>query len=141
MLFITLSDSRNNSSVDPPVKPPVDGRLVKLAPLIAGKVAGNAASGIVPNLASGIVPDVKLVAFKFVRSTGKLVKLAPSPVKDVAVTPPVTVAPLDVISNLVLPPVCSFKLPVPASLIIESLLSWNISKSLLVPKRAFTLSL
>ena len=130
MLLITLSDSRNNSSVDPPVKPPVDGRLVKLAPLIAGnvpvklaagidvKLAALAAGKVAGNLASGTVPDVKLVAFKFVRSTGKLVKLAPSPVKDVAVTPPVTVAPVDVISNLVLPPVCSFKLPVPASLII-----------------------
>ena len=115
MLLITLSDSRNNSSVDPPVKPPDDGRLVKLAALIAGKTAGN--------LASGIVPDVKFVALKFVRSTGKLVKLAPLiagnapvkfaavkdvrlaplPVKDVAVTPPVTVVPVDVISSLVLP--------------------------------------
>ena len=83
-LFITLSDSINSSSLPPPVKPPVDGRLVKLAALIAGKTAGKVASGSVPvklaagkevkfaplatgkvagNLASGTVPDVKFVAF------------------------------------------------------------------------------
>ena len=56
---------------------------VKLAALAVGKVAGN--------LASGIVPDVKFVALNWVRSTGKLVKFAPFPVKDVAVTPPLTV--------------------------------------------------
>ena len=37
-------------------KPPVDGKLVKLAPDIAGNVEGNTASGI--------VPELKLVAFK-----------------------------------------------------------------------------
>ena len=67
---------------------------VKLAPLTAGKVAGNAASGIVPNLSSGIIPDVKFCAFNWVRSTGKLVKLAPSPVKDVAVNPALQVTSL-----------------------------------------------
>ena len=59
------------------------GKEVKFAPLAAGKVAGN--------LASGIVPEVKFVAFKFVRSTGKLVKFAPFPVKDVAVTAPLII--------------------------------------------------
>ena len=82
-VLITLSDSINSSSLPPPVKPPVDGMFVKLAALIAGKTAGN--------LASGIVPEVKFVAFNWVRSTGKLVKFAPSPVKDVAVTPPLIV--------------------------------------------------
>jgi hypothetical protein len=64
-------------------------RAVKLAPLVAGKVAGNLASGKVPeaklsafkfvsaepftagkvagNLASGKVPEAKLSAFKFVK--------------------------------------------------------------------------
>jgi len=81
---ITLSDSINTSSVPPPVKPPVDGRLVKLAPLIAGNVPVKLAAGIdvklaalavgkvAGNLASGIVPDVKFVALNWVRSTGKL---------------------------------------------------------------------
>ena len=71
---MTLSDSINSSSLPPPVKPPVDGRLVKLAPLIAGKVPVKVAAGkevkfaplaagkVAGNLASGIVPDVKFVA-------------------------------------------------------------------------------
>jgi hypothetical protein len=64
-------------------------KFVKLAPLIAGSVAGNLASGTVPeakssaskfvkfapltagnvagNLASGTVPEAKLSAFKFVK--------------------------------------------------------------------------
>ena len=58
MLAITLSASINNSSVPPPIKPPpLEGRFVKLAPLIAGSGSGNAAAGI--------VPEVKLDAFKF----------------------------------------------------------------------------
>ena len=46
-----------------PVNPytSADAKLVRLAPLTAGKVAGN--------LASGIVPDVKLLALNAVRST------------------------------------------------------------------------
>ena len=48
---------------------PVFGKFVKFAPDIAGKTLGN--------LASGIVPEVKLLASKFVRSTGKLVRFAP----------------------------------------------------------------
>ena len=67
------------------------GKEVKFAPLAAGKVAGNAASGIVPNLASGIKPEDKLAASKLVKSTGKLVKFAPFPVKDVAVTAPLII--------------------------------------------------
>ncbi len=46
-----------------------DAILVRLAPLTAGKVAGN--------LASGIVPDVKLLAFKLVKSTVSNVGSAP----------------------------------------------------------------
>ena len=49
------------------------GRLVRFTPLIAGNVAGN--------LASGIVPDPKLAALSEVR-------FAPEPEKEVAVTTP-----------------------------------------------------
>ena len=70
-VLITLSDSINSSSLPPPVKPPTP---VKAEPSAAGKIAGKVASGSVP---------VKLAA-------GKEVKFAPLPVKDVAVTPPLT---------------------------------------------------
>ena len=60
-----------NSNVAPPPRP------VKAEPSIAGKGLGKLAFGIVP---------VRFVALN-VLGAGTLVKLAPSPVKDVAVTP------------------------------------------------------
>ena len=50
------------------------GKLVKFAPLIAGKVDGN--------LASGIVPDVKLLAFKLLKSIVCQVAALPEPPLD-----------------------------------------------------------
>ena len=52
----------------------VDATLVKFAPLTAGKVDGN--------LASGIVPDVKLVALKLLKSIVCQVAALPEPPLD-----------------------------------------------------------
>ena len=61
-----------------------EGRFVKLAPLIAGRVAGNLASGIVPESSSDAL---------------SVVREAPEPLKVVAVRIPVTTAPVFVVSN------------------------------------------
>ena len=59
-----------------------DGMFVKFAPLTAGKVAGN--------LASGIVPDANLLAARAVMlESGIFVKFAPDPENVVAVHTPV----------------------------------------------------
>ena len=70
-----------------------EGRFVRLAPLIAGRVAGNLASGIVPEARSDASKLVKLapliagsVPVKF--AAGRLVRLAPEPLKVVAVAVP-----------------------------------------------------
>ena len=70
------------------------GRLVKFAPLIAGKAPDNLEAVSVDILASATVP-VNCPA-------GILVSDAPEPLKVVAVKVPVTVAPELLVSNFLL---------------------------------------
>ena len=75
---------------------------VKFAPLIAGSVEGNLASGIVPvKFAAGICKSLGIDPVIF--AAGKLVSDAPEPLKVVALRVPVTVAPELLVSNFLVP--------------------------------------
>ena len=70
------------------VEIPLEGKLVKLAPLTAGRVAGNLASGIVPESSSDALSVVREASYE--------------PLKVVADAVPVIVTPVLVVSNFLL---------------------------------------